>query len=938
MEHSLVLWSLFVCIIMTHNATCFFPNFWSKLISGAWRSSTHQDITEEAILRVTLQAFQEVPNSQGQKIDPEEFKGKILVSDDIFAAYYGMRVSTKKYRLAISEVVNANAAMDFLNTTRNDAIQHFDSEQIQAANQLLLFRRKEVIQAIKSENYEVARTKLGELLHSLQDFYSHTNWVEMGYLKVHPHLLLPGKEVKAVVGESEPTCRDCDGMECWDNVLEIINKKKLLTSGYYGSQPEKPPGKCSHGGIFDDSRNQGAKGGINKDSTSSLFSPHYYLHAEAAELAERATVKFLQELREAVSNKLFMRLFNIGSGAGLSFVIDTTGSMFEEIQAAKERAHDIIEKRHGTLDEPEYYLLVPFHDPDFGPVTKTRDPEEFFRKLSDLYAIGGGDEPEMCFSAIQMALLNSPPLSDIFVFTDASAKDMHLKNTLESLLHERRSRVTFLLTEDPLRKGRGRREVLHPDRFQPYESIAEASGGQVVFTSNEGIQQVSTIIEDVTASSMVTLYQKLGHLHGKRIHHFYVDNIVENITVQVAGQVTSVVILDPADRVQYQDILDAQIQPQRSAGSFFRTQLPPQTAAGRWSIELHTLGKYTVHVRGHSQLDFLYHFAVPSHGTHPGLSKIDGKPMRGVPTTLVLSVTGIPHDSAALIEEVSLQGVHGESLATLSLEPTNHSGEFVVEVPSLPDQAFSVLLRGKDEEGNILQRVSTELNSIAEVMVEVSTPNPLYPNQNCTLFFLITNLGMKDNYKIHVTDDQSFLQHVNISRAHLNTNESVKGEIILLPPAHIKTGSVVTVTLVVESAKTKNFNFAVKQLSVADQKWDSDPPVCSAIQMNQKCTSLASKCQWDTWTVSFHILEVGSGIARVLQKNGNASITFTESNGIAVALFTSDCCSLQAELYIEDKAGNLGNCHFSTSPTSRSTRIFMWKITILALQMILYIL
>lgn len=57
------------------------------------------------------------------------------------------------------------------------------------------------------------------------------------------------------------------------------------------------------------------------------------------------------------------RLLDISPATGLSFVVDTTGSMGEEISAAKFQALEIIEKRRGTLQEPDFYLLVPFHDP-----------------------------------------------------------------------------------------------------------------------------------------------------------------------------------------------------------------------------------------------------------------------------------------------------------------------------------------------------------------------------------------------------------------------------------------------------------------------------------------------------------------------------------------------------------------------------------------------
>lgn len=66
-------------------------------------------------------------------------------------------------------------------------------------------------------------------------------------------------------------------------------------------------GKCSHGGILDSSRYMEAKGGINKDSTSPLFSPHHYLHVEAATLATMATLSVLTDLRDTVGHNNFLR-------------------------------------------------------------------------------------------------------------------------------------------------------------------------------------------------------------------------------------------------------------------------------------------------------------------------------------------------------------------------------------------------------------------------------------------------------------------------------------------------------------------------------------------------------------------------------------------------------------------------------------------------------
>ena len=56
-------------------------------------------------------------------------------------------------------------------------------------------------------------------------------------------------------------------------------------------------------------------------------------------------------------------------------------------------------------------LLSPF--PGFGPVFTTSDPDSFWQQLNEIHALGGGDEPEMCLSALEVCpphpFSSSPP-------------------------------------------------------------------------------------------------------------------------------------------------------------------------------------------------------------------------------------------------------------------------------------------------------------------------------------------------------------------------------------------------------------------------------------------------------------------------------------------------------------------------------------------------
>ena len=52
-----------------------------------------------------------------------------------------------------------------------------------------------------------ARQLLGKLFHTLQDFYSHSNWIEMGKTDINTHI---GKDeiIGNVAAPNQPTCRN----------------------------------------------------------------------------------------------------------------------------------------------------------------------------------------------------------------------------------------------------------------------------------------------------------------------------------------------------------------------------------------------------------------------------------------------------------------------------------------------------------------------------------------------------------------------------------------------------------------------------------------------------------------------------------------------------------------------------------------------------------
>jgi hypothetical protein len=146
-----------------------------------------------------------------------------------------------------------------------------------------------------------ARQLLGRALHTVQDYYSHSNWIERGNTTINLSLLgvdlLPDSEIPpSPLAPVLPACKQQFRIhqpsgERIANGSEILNLKLYATSGFWvdGKTCEIPadhPGRCVHG--------DGCSG-IGKDSPGQV--PQGVLHHEtAADLATKATTEFVQQI------------------------------------------------------------------------------------------------------------------------------------------------------------------------------------------------------------------------------------------------------------------------------------------------------------------------------------------------------------------------------------------------------------------------------------------------------------------------------------------------------------------------------------------------------------------------------------------------------------------------------------------------------------------
>ncbi|XP_034023845.1 von Willebrand factor A domain-containing protein 7 [Thalassophryne amazonica] len=949
-------WVLLAYLLLVLPCMGFLPNIWSQVLTLSWGSHTHQHITEQAILRVTMETLRSTKGHNQTRVED---------------------MVTRCFWRAVGEVVRSNAAVDFMSSTRSNPVYHFDSEHVDSAMKMLRQLWTQTLLSVWAKEYQSARHSLGQLLHSMQDFYSHSNWVEMGQDSVYLHLLHPDEPAIPVAQNDVPTCMDCFSTTCRSNLLPELSSTKrdfqLLTTGYFSTYPPKPQGKCSHGGILDSSRHTEAKGGINKDSTSPLFSPHHYLHMEAANLAAEATLAVLRDLRDTVGHTIFLKLFTVKQVPALVFVMDTTGSMFEEITAARLRALSIIQSR-ASSPRTGPFLLVPFHDPGVGPVYETDDPNEFMHHMENLLALGGGDEPEMCLSAIQLALTHSPPLSDIFVFTDASPKDAHLFDAVKALALEKQSKVTFLLTKDPSHKMENRqrrkrrtRKPLSPDRFALYTSLSSLTGGMTIFTTDSDIHKVSTIVEDNTAADKVTLLRVASGQDVMQSHSFRVDSSIKSVTLHITGNLKECSLTSPSGLRQVLLSEQGLLAELEHFEGLYRIRLLHPIQPGQWSIQVRSHGQITFNVIGDSSVDFLYYFATINNETHPGLARVEGNPVAGVPAFLVLAVTGLAPDQEASFSHVTLIGASGESLIQVVLNssssPLSSVEEWVGWMESVPRVPFFVRLSGRDSRGNKLERVSMEMVQPTYVQIQVLSDPRLVPGHTTVVHFVVLNHGVARLFNLTAHDDSGYLYQRGPYSFPVAEQGSLRGGVDHYTPPTAQAGGTVTLTITVRALDSSDSNYAVTYLTVVPLDPDTAPPTCSIAQMKISCPT---ECNKSNWSISLAVSDRGhSGLAALQLHKGDGILTLflnppdawettgevktgldqhlastgrmtsaehhqhqhhhvrLEKGDPALNIsewglgsshplwvrYTSSCCSTRAEILVWDAAGNMKRCH-----------------------------
>ncbi|XP_039682395.1 von Willebrand factor A domain-containing protein 7-like [Perca fluviatilis] len=890
-------------------------------------SLIHEDITERAILNVTAQVCRALALAEGK-----DFTFPPLTPNAVAAACEASK-SSKSFCKAIKLIQENNRGVDMFRFYLPPF--HFDDETFSEGRNIITDGLSAVKASNKRENFEAAREQLGKILHPLQDFYSHSNWVEIGNKLPNSNLIRSLTSIGNIAAESRATCRNCNGDDCSNNILDDILREKILTSGYFNFVPffsTKPKGKCSHGGGFDRTSNIEPKGGINKDT---FGSSHGYLHMTAANMAIAATSELLEDIRGAAGDKTFLQMMGISKGKALCFVIDTTGSMGDDIDAVKTVTSSIINTKVGTEDEPPVYILVPFNDPDFGPLIRTTDPNVFKRAINALSAAGGGDLPELSLSGLQLALTGAPPNSEIFLFTDAPAKDLYLKSTVIALIERTKSVVNFMITnilgfrrrkrsDDSQEQEQQNIRMVTSDA-QVYKDLAQASGGLAIQVTKSELLMATSIITESSSSSLVTLVQASRSPGKAENFTFTVDESVRNLTVYITGRSVTFILISPSGVSQEStNTTGSLITASHSVGNFMTLQL--KTQAGQWEIKMVSTNPYILKVVGESSIDFLFNFLEESQGPLGGFDVVNNRPRSGVNGSLIVTVIG---SDSARVTEVILVASSGSGEVTGSVEALG-GGDFLARFDRIPAEEFVVLVKGQNSNSSsrassvIFQRQSS--TNIRASTVTVTSPNSnsvLVPGTPLSVPFSVMTNGEGGNFTIQATNDKGF-NSTFPSNLILETGGSANGTVNLTAPSNTPSGTVVTLTVEAVAPGSTDTNYVVLRFTVLKTVTDFNSPVCQLLSLQSNCSD---NCISSMWELSVQVTDgaEGTGVNRLSLRQGNGTLNTSLAAGnenITLVSYNASCCSPDVELLVVDGVGNVASCFYSilkTTPTATSS-------------------
>ncbi|CAL4093811.1 unnamed protein product, partial [Meganyctiphanes norvegica] len=942
----------------------------------------HREITREAVRRQVVKYFQDVPSPTGGVYNHRT--GMTL--EEAYAEYYGAQASPRPFLQAIRDIVDAQAEAD-AGGLGQDPRYHFGAERISESQAILQQRWRRLAEVASSGEVDQARYMLGLSLTAIQDFYSHTNWIELGNEEFNRNLGLTGATIDNVASQREETCLDCrlDDQVCKNNNIfqDIIDQGKL-TSGYLdgyniaGTSVEKPPGvgKCSHGGNRDASRSESPRGGINKELPTSCFSPHHHLHHKAAEQAVQATEWYLQLLRGGIGTEAWLQLLSLSPSTALVIVVDTTVSMAQELASLTHTVNRLVQLHAQQANPPTEYLLVPFNDPSYGPVYRSKTPDLIYQQLSRLRAVGGGDEPEPVLSALRLALLNAPPHSQVYIFTDASVKDRELFPVVAFLAHIKNIMVTPVITKrynsfdgsfrsEPVNEYNYYKNEKNIDKnFKTLENndninysnsermgVQTRSGDTLLYdlsirTGSHVVEMTQENVEATTKLINGQLYPKaiIAHKEGIKTQQtmtFPVDSLVQEFEVVLRGSLTAAILTSPTGS-QFNLPFAANFEEEKGFKIIAITPSLIQASVnmterfnefGSWKLRLEPQSELSVHVYANTPMDVAAAFYIPgTYDTSPSMQRVWGMPSQGAFTYLDITITGVDTAKLRQVDAVRIIDQSNSEVYRENLSITSPRRNTYIQAPLkrlTTDKFYTLVVQGKDGSGYPFRRESQSILELGGAVIGFPLGREIWGPIGDTLAIplTLTNTHATDTFFLQAYDATGGLsaQHITLSQrsVHIGSNETVSLTMKLVIHNQLPPGSSNSIILAATSAHGANAlaraYFYVASLFNNDQT----PPSCRITPQSSCNEDLnGNTCHNQRWQARIDVYD-NQKVFKIETVPSQYIPNFIAGPSVAFTLQSLSCCEQRLDVQATDMNFNTGFCfvEIGKSPSEQAVSL-----------------
>ncbi|KAM3965958.1 hemicentin-1-like [Aphomia sociella] len=234
------------------------------------------------------------------------------------------------------------------------------------------------------------------------------------------------------------------------------------------------------------------------------------------------------------------------SSKSFTLVVDTTNSMQDEVSVIKRNIEPLIRSIRSSSNL-QNYIIVPFNDPDVGPPVISDSPDRFIDTIYTLTTNGGTDCPENSLAGIQKALEVSNDNSDIFVYTDAYAKDYEKVDAIKRLCVFKKSKVVIFLS------GFCPADVAS---LKTYNSIAEYCSGAILQLTPSTMRGSFKYINEMVRTEWTDV-STLNTINNADHTTFSVEAYTTELMIVITGTYPSILLkkISTEESIEYESIV-----------------------------------------------------------------------------------------------------------------------------------------------------------------------------------------------------------------------------------------------------------------------------------------------------------------------------------------------------------------------------------------------